>query len=80
VAGVAGINASQRVRADYRGVVDQNTIALGASYRLSPTQKIKMEWARTHVGVTSNFVDAPAFGNVRNQNIDVLSFSYNFVF
>jgi hypothetical protein len=77
---VAGINASQRILADGLMVYDQNTIALGASYRVSPTQKIKMEWARTHVGVTSSFVDAASFGNVSNQNIDVLSFSYNFVF
>jgi hypothetical protein len=79
-AAVAGINASQRVLADGLLVYDQNTIALGTSYRLSPTQKIKMEWARTHVGVASSFVDAPSFGNVSNQNIDVLSFSYNVVF
>jgi hypothetical protein len=79
-AAAAGINASQRVLADGMMVYDQKTIALGASYRLSPTQKIKMEWARTHVGVASSFVDAASQGNVSNQNIDVLSFSYNFVF
>ncbi len=74
------INASQRVLADALVVYDQNTIAFGTSYRLSPKQKIKAEWARTHVGVTSGFVDAPAGGDVSNQNIDVLSFSYNVVF
>ena len=77
---VAGINASQRVLADTLLAYDQNTIALGTSYRLTPTQKIKFEWARTHVGVTSSFVDAPSFGNVSKQNIDVLSFSYNVAF
>ena len=77
---VAGINASQRVLADALLVYDQNTIALGTSCRLTPTQKLKFEWARTHVGVASSFVDAPPFGNVSKQNIDVLSFSYNFVF
>lgn len=77
---VAGINASQRILADGMMVYDQNTIALGASYRLSPTQKIKMEWARTHVGVVSSFVDAPSGGSVSNQNIQVMSFSYNIVF
>ena len=77
---VSQINASQRILADALAVYDQNTIALGASYRLSPTQKIKFEWARTHVGVASSFVDAPSFGNVSKQNIDVLSFSYNVVF
>jgi hypothetical protein len=80
VAGVAVVNASQRVLADYRSAVDQSTIALGTSYRLTPTQKLKFEWARTHVGVVSSFVDAPSGGNVSNQNIDVLSFSYNVAF
>jgi hypothetical protein len=74
------INASQRVLADGLLAYDQKTIALGTSYRLTPTQKLKAEWARTHIGVASSFVDAPAGGNVSNQNIDVLSFSYNFVF
>ena len=80
VGAVAQINAYQRILADALAVYDQNTIALGTSYRLTPKQKIKFEWARTHVGVASSFVDAPAGGNVSNQNIDVLSFSYNFVF
>ena len=76
----AAINSTQRLLADGLVVYDQNTIALGTSYRLTPTQKIKFEWARTHVGVASSFVDAPSFGNVSKQNIDVLSFSYNVVF
>ena len=76
----AAINASQRVLADGMLAYDQHTLALGTSYRLSPTQKIKFEWARTQVGVASSFVDAPSFGNVSKQNIDVLSFSYNVVF
>ena len=76
----AGINASQRVLADGMLPYDQYTVALGTSYRLTPKQKIKFEWARTHVGVASSFVDAPSGGNVSNQNINVLSLSYNFVF
>lgn len=81
VAGAAaGANATQRVLADGLSVYDQNTIALGTSYRLTPLQKIKFEWARTHVGVTSAFVDAPAGSNISNQNIDVVSLSYNIVF
>lgn len=80
VGAAAGINASQRVLADGSLPYDQYTIALGTSYRLTPKQKVKVEWARTHVGVASSFVDAPANGNVSNQNIDVLSFSYNVVF
>ncbi len=79
-AAVNALNASQRVLADGLLPYDQYTIALGTSYRLTPKQKFKFEWARTHIGVASSFVDAPSFGNVSNQNIDVLSFSYNFVF
>ena len=78
---VAGpLNASKRLLADGLVAYDQYTIALGTSYRLTPTQKIKFEWARTHVGVVSSFVDAPSGGSVSNQNIDVLSLSYNFAF
>ena len=77
---VAAINASQRIIADTYSILDQSTIALGTSYRVGLTQKIKVEWARTHVGVASSLVDAPAGGNVSNQNIDVLSFSYNVTF
>jgi hypothetical protein len=80
VGAVAAINSTQRLIAGQLVVYDQNTIALGTSYRLTPKQKIKFEWARTHVGVVSSFVDAPANGNVSNQNINVLSFSYSFVF
>jgi hypothetical protein len=74
------LTASQRAAADGIVAYNQSTVALGTSYKLSPTQKIKAEWARTHVGAMSSFVDAPAGGNVSNQNIDVLSLSYNFVF
>jgi hypothetical protein len=80
VGAVSQINTSQRIVADGLLVFDQNTVALGTSYRLTPKQKIKFEWARTHVGVASSFVDAPSGGNVSNQNINVLSFSYSFVF
>ncbi|MDP2903958.1 MAG: hypothetical protein Q8N96_12785 [Methylovulum sp.] len=73
-------NASQRVVADALAAFDQHTIAVGTSYSFTPTQKIKLEWARTHIGVTSNFVDAPSGSSVSNEDIDVFSFSYNVVF
>lgn len=76
----AVINASQRVMADGMSVYDQSTIALGTSYRIAPNQKLKFEWARTHVGVASSLVDAPSGGNVSDKNIDVFSVSYNVVF
>jgi len=74
------LTASQRAAADGIAVYDQYTVAVGTSFKLSPAQKIKAEWARTHIGAVSSFVDAPAGGNVSNQNIDVMSLSYNFVF
>ena len=61
-------------------VYDQFSWSVGTSYSLSPTSKLKAEWMRTRVGTTSAFVDAPAGSSVRNQNIDVLSFSYSFMF
>ncbi|MGB4499064.1 MAG: hypothetical protein WBI40_10230, partial [Methylococcaceae bacterium] len=74
------LNASQRQVADLLSVNDQYTIAIGTSYRLTPTQKIKVEWARTHIGVNSFFVNAPSDSNVTNDDIDVFSFSYNIAF
>jgi hypothetical protein len=74
------INASQHIFADYLKAYDQHTWAIGTSYNLSPTSKIKAEWARTHVGVASSLVDSPSGGLVSDQTINVLSLSYSFVF
>lgn len=74
------LNASQRAIADAMFVYDQNSWAIGTSYALSPTQKIKAEWLRTHVGVTSSLVDAPTGSNGGNQNINVFSLSYSMTF
>jgi hypothetical protein len=77
---VKSVNASQRLMADGLTNFDQHTLAIGAAYRFTPTQKIKFEWARTHVGVNSFFVNAPSGSNVTNDDIDVFYFSYNVVF
>ncbi|PQJ96689.1 hypothetical protein CXB77_07930 [Chromatium okenii] len=74
------INAAQRAAADVFVAYDQQTWALGTSYALTPTSKLKLEWARTHVGMASSFVDSPAGGDVSNQDINLFSLSYNFVF
>jgi hypothetical protein len=74
------INASQRVVADGLAIFDQHTIAIGTSYKITPTQKIKLEWARTHIGINSTLVDAPSGSNVNNEDIDIFSFSYNVAF
>lgn len=74
------INTSQRLVADIFIAYDQQTWALGASYALTPTSKLKLEWARTHVGMTSSFVDTPVGGDVSNEDINLFSLSYHFVF
>jgi hypothetical protein len=80
IPGAAPINASQRAGADYLFAYDQNSWAVGTSYSISATSKIKAEYLRTHIGQMSTLVDAPPGGNIRNQNINVFSLSYNFVF
>lgn len=76
----ASLTASQRAMADGVVAYDQSTLALGFSYRLSPTQKIKAEWAHTRIGSMSSFVDAPAGTDTGQRSINVISASYNFVF
>jgi hypothetical protein len=74
------INVSQRVVADIFIAYDQQTWALGTSYALTPTSTLKLEWARTHVGMTSSFIDSPISGEVHDQDINLFSLSYHFVF
>ncbi len=74
------INASQRAGADAIAAYDQFTLAIGTSYRVSPTSKVKAEWARTQTGDVSSFVDAPSGGETGHKVINVFSLSYNFVF
>jgi hypothetical protein len=74
------INASQQVFADFLQAYDQHTWAIGTSYTVSATSKIKAEWARTEIGIATSLVDSPAGPPVSNQSINVLSLSYSFVF
>jgi len=74
------INASQRAGAAGLIVYDQNSWAVGTSYSISATSKIKAEYLRTHIGQKSSLVDEPPGSNIRNQDINVFSLSYNFVF
>ena len=59
---------------------DQHSLAIGTSYSLSPTSKVKAEWMRVRIGKVSSLVDAPPGSNIRNQNINVISLSYSVVF
>jgi hypothetical protein len=80
VPGAGLINASQRTGADYLPAYDQHSWSVGTSYSFSATSKLKAEFMRSHIGQMSSLVDAPPGGNVRDQNINVFSLNYNFVF
>lgn len=74
------INLLQRQGADTVLSFDQSSLAVGTSYALSPKSKLKVEWQQVRIGAVSALVDAPAFADVRHQNIRVLSLSYSFAF
>ena len=60
---------------------DQLSLAVGASYALSPRSKLKGEWMRVYVGGGSTMFDHLASGaTVSNQDINVFSLSYSFAF
>lgn len=74
------INAAQRVGADSIAAFDQRSLAIGTSYALSATSKLKAELMRVRIGQVSSFVDAPPGSNIRHQSINVISLSYSVVF
>ncbi|MBK5963500.1 hypothetical protein CCR95_05195 [Thiocystis minor] len=76
----AAINASQRMAADLQGAFDQYSVAIGTSYSLSPTSKLKAEWLHTQTGSVSNFVDPPADEDSGGRQVNVFSLSYNVTF
>jgi len=77
----AALASLQRTAADQLAVVDQKTIALGTSYRLSGSQRLKFEWSQTVTGGASNFfIYAPAGTDSAHQRIRVGSMAYCFVF
>jgi len=80
VPGSALINALQRIGADQVLAFDQSSIAIGSSYSISATSKLKAELMRVYIGQVSSLVDAPPGANIRNQSINVISLSYSMVF
>lgn len=80
IPGAAVLNSSQRAGADAILTYDQHSWAIGTSYALSPTSKVKAEWMRVRIGQMSSLVDAPPGSNIRNQSINVFSLSYSVVF
>lgn len=71
---------TQKFMADLIVPYDQSTVALGTTYRLTPSALLKAEWSQTNTGVASSLVDAPSGGDSSHQQINVFSFSYNFTF
>ena len=79
--GAAQINAMHRLGAEAIVAADQRSLALGASYALTPTLKLKGEWLRTRIGRMSHLVDTPPGSeSPHNTPIDVLSVNLNFTF
>lgn len=74
------LNASQRAGADVIMAFDQTTWAIGTSYRLSPTSKLKLEWARTRVGDMTYIIDELPGGESGRKTFNVFSASYNVTF
>lgn len=72
--------ASQKFFADIIVPYDQSTVALGATYRLTPSALLKAEWSQANTGVASSLVDAPSGGDSADKRINVFSLSYNFTF
>lgn len=76
----AFLNPTQTQIIDALKVYEQYTMTVGASYTLTPKQKIKVEWAQIHVGDMSGFIDNPPGQTISDTDIDVFSISYSFVF
>ncbi|MDD4963913.1 MAG: hypothetical protein PHI11_08360 [Gallionella sp.] len=77
---IPAVNSVQRMIADAMVVYDQQTWAVGTSYALDHSSKIKAEWSVVKTGVGSSFVDAQPGGQSSNKRINVMSVSYNFIF
>jgi hypothetical protein len=77
IPGAAQINATQRVAGESGYAFDQRSQAVGVSYALSPTSKLKGEWMRTRVGRASGHFDAPA-GQPDAQGLSVNTLSVVF--
>ncbi len=72
--------ASQKFFADIIIPYDQSTVALGTTFRLTPSTLLKAEWSQANTGVASSLVDAPSGGDSSQQTINVFSLSYHFTF
>lgn len=78
------VNQALPVNRHYADLIvgaEQNSVAIGFSYVLSPMQKIKAEWSHARIGAMSNFlVDNNGPEAVSHENINVFSLSYSMSF
>ncbi len=75
------INAAQRAAGESLYAFDQRSFALGVSYALSPTARLKAEWMRTRVGRASAHFDVPpGQPDVTGLSLNTLSASLSFAF
>lgn len=77
IPGASTVNAVQRLAGENIFAYDQDSIALGVSYSLSPTAKLKAEWMRTRVGQLSKHFDTPP-GKPDPAGLRVNTLSVNF--
>lgn len=81
IPGAAQINAAQRLAGETGYAFDQRSTAIGTSYTLSPTAKLKAEWMQTTVGRASGHFDVPAGQpDVQGLRVRTLSFSLSVAF
>jgi hypothetical protein len=81
IPGADALNGAQRLAAEAIWLADQRSLALGASYALSPTLKLKAEWLHGRIGQVSRMVDTPPGQETPNHtSVDVLSVNLNFAF
>ncbi len=80
VPGAALINASMRVTADTVPNQNQESLAIGSSWALTPASTLKAEWLHTRAR-ESTLIDVPAGEPIgQRRRVNVLSLSYSFVF
>jgi hypothetical protein len=80
IPGAATINAGMRANADTTPVYRQRSVAIGTSYALTTSSKLKFEWLNTRA-TQSLLVDAPSGEPIdKPRRVNVLSASYSFVF
>lgn len=80
IPGAAQINALQRAGGVGMFAYDQTTWAIGTSYQINPTNKIKAEWAITKTGDVSALVDPLPNDDTGDKLLNTFSISYNIVF